>query len=367
MTTSTSLKRTPLHAVHVALDARLVDFAGWEMPVQYRGVIEEHLAVRRQAGLFDVSHMGEIVVSGPGALATIQRLTPNDASRLNDGQAQYSALTTDSGAPVDDIMVHRVAADHFFLCVNASNDAKDFDWIKHHAGPATEVERVSDGYALLALQGPAAPAILSGLTPAPVERLASFEFVDGTVAGKPARIARTGYTGEDGFELYCAPQDAVSIWQALMEQGKAHGIEPVGLGARDTLRLEACMRLYGNDMTESTSLLEAGLGWMVKFDKGDFLGRQALLQQKEAGLSRKLAGFEMVERGVARHGYPVSVDGGIAGEVTSGTYAPFLRKNLGLAYLPAGRTALGAEFDIIIRAKPVRARVVRTPFYKRER
>jgi len=335
--------------------------------VQYRGVIEEHLAVRRQAGLFDVSHMGEIVVSGPGALGTIQRLTPNDASRLRDGQAQYSALTTETGAPVDDILVHRVAADRFFLCVNASNDEKDFHWIRDHLGPGTQVERVSESYALLALQGPSAQAILADLTSAPVTSLAAFAFVDDKVAGRAARIARTGYTGEDGFELYCAPGDAVAIWDAVMENGRPHGIEPVGLGARDTLRLEACMRLYGNDMSESTSLLEAGLGWLVKFDKGDFLGRQALLRQKEAGLSRKLAGFEMVERGVARHGYPVSVDGQVAGEVTSGTYAPFLRKNLGLAYLPAARTSQGSEFDIIIRAKPVRARVVRTPFYKRER
>ena len=366
MTTSTGLRKTPLNSIHKALDARLVDFAGWEMPVQYRGVIEEHLAVRRCAGLFDVSHMGEIVIRGTGALEAVQRLTPNDASQLRDGEAQYSALTNEKGAPVDDVMVHRVAADEFFLCVNAANDDKDYAWIRDHLPPGVTAEHVSDHYALLALQGPRAAAILSSLTPPAVPALSAFAFTDDRVAGRPARIARTGYTGEDGFEIYCDPQDVGAIWEALLDRGRGEGLEPVGLGARDTLRLEACLRLYGNDMTETTTLLEAGLGWLVKLEKGDFIGRDALARQKKEGLTRRLAGFEMVERGVARHGYPASVRGAIAGEVTSGTYAPYLRKNLGLAYLPADSAAIGSEFDIIIRAKPVRARVVRTPFYRRE-
>ena len=367
MTTSTGLRKTPLNDIHRALDARMVEFAGWDMPVQYRGVIEEHLAVRRQAGLFDVSHMGEIVIRGPKALEAVQRLTPNDASMLRDGQAQYSALTTAAGTPVDDVMVHRVAADEFFLCVNAANDDKDFEWVREHLVAGARAEHVSDQYALMALQGPAAAEILAQVTPAPVTSLPQFEFVDDRLAGRPVRIARTGYTGEDGFEIYTAPADAPVVWNALMDKGRRSGLEPIGLGARDTLRLEACLRLYGNDMDETTSLLEAGLGWLVKLEKGDFIGRDSLIRQKREGLKRRLVGFEMVDRGVARHGYPVAINGEPAGQVTSGTYAPFLRKNLGLAYLPMESTKQGAEFDVIIRAKPVHARVVRTPFYKREK
>ena len=367
MTASTDLRRTPLNARHRALDARLVDFAGWEMPVQYRGVIEEHLAVRSSAGLFDVSHMGEIVIRGPKALQAVQRLTPNDAGKLRDGQAQYSALTTPSGSPVDDVMVHRVAEGEFFLCVNAANDDKDFNWIREHLVAGAEAEHVSDQYALMALQGPAASRILALLTSPAVAALPPFAFVDARVAGRYARVARTGYTGEDGFEIYCSPDDAPAIWDALLVKGKHSGLEPIGLGARDTLRLEACLRLYGNDMDETTTLLEAGLGWVVKLDKGDFIGREALMKQKQEGAQRRLVGFEMIERGVARHGYPVAIGGQTVGQVTSGTYAPFLRKNVGLAYVPAASANTGDEIDIIIRAKPVRARVARTPFYKREK
>jgi aminomethyltransferase len=351
----------------MALDARLVEFAGWEMPVQYRGVIEEHLAVRKCAGLFDVSHMGEISIRGPRALDAVQRLTSNDAARLADGQAQYSALTTPKGSPVDDIIVYRFAADRFFLCVNAANDDKDFTWIQEHMPAGAKAEHVSDQYAQMALQGPRAQVILSALTDAPLTALSSFSFTEAPVAGRKAVIARTGYTGEDGFEIYCAPHDAPHVWEALLEKGQPVGLQPAGLAARDTLRLEACMALYGNDIDETTTLLEAGLGFIVKLEKGDFIGRQALLDQKREGLGRKLVGFEMVERGVARHGYPVSIGGERAGQVTSGTYAPYVRKNVGLAYLPSRATAPGSEFDVMIRAKPVRARVIRTPFYKRTR
>jgi len=337
------------------------------MPVQYAGVIEEHLAVRQRAGLFDVSHMGEVVIRGPKALDAVQRLTSNDAGRLGVGQAQYSALTTPEGTPVDDILVYRVADAEFFLCVNAANDEKDFAWIREHMIPGAEAERVSDRYAQIALQGPLAERILSGLTAAPLAGLAAFSFVNAPVAGRSAMIARTGYTGEDGFEIYCAPEDAAAVWSALMEAGGPAGLVPAGLGARDTLRLEACLALYGNDIDESTTLLEAGLGFIVKLDKGDFIGRDALLRQKKEGVGRRLAGFEMLERGIARHGYPVATDGTPSGHVTSGSYAPFLRKNIGLAYLPAQRATAGVEFDVLIRNKPVRARVVRTPFYRRPR
>lgn len=358
-------KRTPLHAIHRTLDARLVEFAGWDMPIQYTGVIEEHLAVRQAAGLFDVSHMGEIVVRGARALEAVQRLTPNDAARLSVGQAQYSALTTPAGTPVDDVLVHRIADAEFLLCVNASNDDKDYAWIREHLITGAEAEHVSEQYAQMALQGPRAETILAPLTAAPLAALPSFGFVMDRVAGRVALIARTGYTGEDGFEIYCAPDDAPPIWEALMERGRPAGLLPVGLGARDTLRLEACLALYGNDIDETTTLYEAGLGFIVKLDKGDFLGREALARQKREGVARRLIAFEMVGRGVARHGYPVAIDGETAGQVTSGTYAPSLRRNVGMAYLPAPAAAVGRTFDVIIRAKPVTARVAPKPLYKR--
>ena len=367
MTTPSTLRRTPLHAAHVAAGARLVDFAGWDMPVQYAGVIEEHLAVRQKAGLFDVSHMGEIEVRGPRALEVVQELTCNDASRLTDGRAQYSAILTPRGTPVDDILVYRLAADRFLLCVNASNDDKDFEWIREHARGRAEVLHVSAEYAQIALQGPLAAEILAGVTPAAVAGLASFAFTAGRVAGHESLIARTGYTGEDGFEIYCNPVAAPSVWEALMEAGKPRGLEPAGLGARDTLRLEASLALYGNDIDETTTLLEAGLDFIVRLDKGSFIGREALLAQKQNGVPRKLTGFEMLGRGIARHGYPVEVAGQSAGAVCSGTYAPFLRKNIGMVYLPIEHAQEGREFDITIRAKPVRAHAVKMPFYRRAR
>jgi len=367
MTAPSALSRTPLHAAHVAAGARLVDFAGWDMPVQYAGVIEEHMTVRQRAGMFDVSHMGEIEIRGSRALEVVQHLTSNDAARLTNGRAQYSAITTERGTPVDDILVYRLAPDRFLLCVNASNDRKDYEWLRERAGGRAEVLHVSADYAQIALQGPLAAEILSSATPAPIADLASFAFVMGRVAGHESLISRTGYTGEDGFEIYCSPVAAPSIWEMLLENGKPRGLEPAGLGARDTLRLEASLALYGNDIDDGTTLLEAGLDFIVRLEKGDFLGREALRSQKQKGLTRKLVGFEMSDRGIARHGYPVAVDGVSAGTVCSGTYAPFLRRNIGMVYLPIERAVEGQEFDITIRAKPVRARVVKMPFYRRTR
>jgi len=367
MTTPPVLARTPLHAAHVAAGARLVDFAGWDMPVQYAGVIEEHLAVRQRAGIFDVSHMGEIEVRGARALEVVQLLTSNDASRLEDGRAQYSAILTERGTPVDDILVYRLASDRFLLCVNASNDRKDFEWLRERAGGKADVLHVSADYAQIALQGPLAAEILGHATPAAVAGLPSFAFVMGRVAGHESLISRTGYTGEDGFEIYCKPAAAASIWDALVQAGKPQGLEPAGLGARDTLRLEASLALYGNDIDDTTTLFEAGLDFIVRLEKGDFLGRDALRAQKQQGIARRLTGFEMLDRGIARHGYPASVDGEPSGVVCSGTYAPFLRKNIGMVYLPTKRAVEGQEFDITIRAKPVRARVVKMPFYRRIR
>jgi len=367
MTPDSTLDKTPLHSRHEALDARLVDFAGWLMPIQYAGVIEEHLAVREAAGLFDVSHMGEIVVRGPRATELLQKLTSNDVSRLADGQAQYSALTNPAGCPIDDILVYRVSAGEYLLCVNAANDDKDFAWVRDHVIPGSEAEHVSDRYAQMALQGPAAEGILSSITPLGLSGLAPFAFAKGDMAGRRCMVARTGYTGEDGFEIYCDPDDAGPVWDALLEAGRPRGLQPVGLGARDTLRLEACLALYGNDIDETTTLLEAGLGFIVKLDKGDFIGREALARQKQEGLRRRLAGFQMEGRGIARHGYPVEVDGEPAGPVRSGSYAPFVRKNVGLVYLPIDKTRPDTELDVIIRAKPVPARVVRTPFYRRQK
>ncbi|MFQ5701398.1 MAG: glycine cleavage system aminomethyltransferase GcvT [Acidobacteriota bacterium] len=361
----TDLRKTPLHGIHEAAKARLAPFAGWEMPVQYRSVIEEHVAVRRHAGLFDVSHMGEIEIRGSSALAALQNITCNDASKLRDGRAQYSALVTPAGTPVDDILVYRFDSGRFLLCVNASNDQKDLQWIRDHLPTGVEAIRRSDDFAQIALQGPKALTILAPLTSCDLEALRPFSFATGQVAGRESIISRTGYTGEDGFELYCPPEAAVAIWQALMEAGEPQGLQAAGLGARDTLRLEACLVLYGNDIDETTTLLEAGLDFIVKLDKGDFLGRDALARQKKEGIPRRLVGFEMQERGIARHGYPVLVAGREVGKVTSGTFAPFLRKNIGLVYLPVENAREGETFDVIIRGRPVRARVVPTPFYRR--
>jgi aminomethyltransferase len=358
------LARTPLHAAHVALGARMVDFGGWDMPVQYTGVIEEHRVTRAAAGLFDVSHMGEFNVTGAGTLGFLDHITPNDVARLAPGQAQYSALTTSAGTLVDDVIVYCHGPERYRLVVNAANIAKDFAWVTGHAPPGVSVTDVSDTVGLIALQGPRAADILGRLAPGTrLEGLGYFHHLEADVAGiRGVTVARTGYTGEDGFELFVAAAQTVELWQALLAAGEKDGLKPCGLGARDTLRLEAKLPLYGNDIDETTTALEADLGFIVKLKKGDFLGAAVLARQKQDGVARKLVGFEMVDRGIARHGYPVRVLGKPEGAVTSGSYSPSLDKNIGLAYLPAAHTAPGSELEVDIRGRQARARVVPTPF-----
>lgn len=345
----------------------MVEFFGWEMPVEYSGIVSEHLAVRSQAGLFDVSHMGEILVTGPQALDFIQYLTPNNAAKVNPGKAQYSAFTTEAGTFVDDLLVYCLAEERYLLVVNAANTDKDFAWVSSHTGGFdVTVENVSAEYSQLALQGPEAQHILQPLTGLELAEIGSFGVGFATVAGVEAMISRTGYTGEDGFEIYTTADNPAKIWDALLEEGERSGIKPIGLGARDTLRLEACLMLYGNDIDDTTTVLEAGLRWVIKFKKGDFLGRDILLQQKNEGLTRKLVGFEITGKGIARSHYPVYINGNKVGEVTSGTFSPLLKKSIGLTYLPIEFTDAGNIFEIDIRGKMVPAEVVPIPFYKRD-
>jgi aminomethyltransferase len=362
-----TLRKTSLNPVHRELGAKMVAFGGWEMPVEYSGLINEHMAVRNAAGLFDVSHMGELEVEGPGSLAFLQRVTSNNVGKLADGQAQYSALPLLNGAPADDVIVYRRGPERFLLVVNATNIEKDLRWLQEQGPAQCTVTNRSDDYALIALQGPRSPRVLQPLTAVDLAAVRYYHFTEGDVAGHPATVARTGYTGEDGFEIFVAPAAAADVWRKLLEAGKEGGLVPAGLGARDTLRLEAKMCLYGNDMDETTTLVEAGLGWIVSLEesKGDFVGRGVLEAQKKEGAPRKLVGFEMVDRGIARHGYPVYLGDEPAGSVTSGSYAPFLQKNIGLCYLPAPRAAVGTPFHVDIRGRRVAARVVPTPFYKR--
>jgi len=365
------LLKTSIHARHVAEGAKMVPFGGWDMPIDYSGqglgVIKEHLAVRRAAGLFDVSHMGEVDIVGSGALAFLQRVTSNDVAKLQDGHAQYSALPMPSGAPVDDIIVYRFNAERFLLVVNASNRAKDVAWLQSQGAVGCEINDRSDEFALLALQGPMAVEILRTLTPSDLSSLGYYKFTTGTVSGLQATIARTGYTGEDGFEIMVKAAEGPALWDALIAAGSPKGLVPAGLGARDTLRLEAKMCLYGNDIDETTTLVEAGLGWItcVEAHKGDFNGRAVLAEQKAKGPARKLIGFEMKERGIARHGYPVLISGKSVSVVTSGSMAPFLEKNIGLAYVPTEHAAVGSPLGIEIRGASVAAEIVKTPFYKR--
>jgi glycine cleavage system T protein (aminomethyltransferase) len=363
--TSTELRKTSLHSVHRRLGAKMVDFGGWEMPVEYSGIIAEHMATRTAAGLFDVSHMGEIEVRGPSALELVQHVTSNDASKLVDGQAQYSGLLTPAGTFVDDLLVHRISSAHYLLCVNAGNQDGDFDYIREHNRAGAALENAGSRYAQLALQGPRALAILQRLTTAPVAGLRYYHFTSGDVGGVGCLIARTGYTGEDGFELYLPPHHAERLWNDLLDAGRADGLIPCGLGARNTLRLEAAMCLYGHEIDDTTTVWEANLGWICKPDKGDFLGRDALLAQKREGIKRRLVGFEMEDRLIARDGYPVMLAEKQIGKVTSGSPAPFLRKNIGMAYVPVESSAPGTELEIAVRAGRGRARIVPTPFYKR--
>lgn len=367
MAESTSLSRTALNDVHRSCGARMVDFGGWDMPVQYKGIVEEHNAVRTAVGLFDVSHMGEIEIRGPEALKLVDHVSTNAATRLATGQVHYSGLLYEHGGFVDDILVHKVADDSYFLCVNASNQEKDFEHIRAHNKFDCEVEFASPRYAQIAVQGPKAIDVLSKLTGIDLGAIRYYWFTDGEVAGFKARVARTGYTGEDGFEVYLDPSHAASLWAQLLDAGAEFGIKQCGLGARNTLRLEAAMSLYGHEIGPSITPLDAGLGWIVKMDKGDFIGRDALVKQKERGITRKLVGFEMRGRGIARDGYEVVVDGALAGWVTSGSPAPTLNKNIGLCFLPVDRAKVGEKIGILIRNQTVDAEVVPTPFYKRSK
>ena len=346
----------------------MVDFAGWELPVRYKGVMEEHLAVRTRAGLFDVSHMGEATVTGPEALDFLQWVTCNDVARISTCRAQYNALTLPNGGFVDDLLVYRLDEEEYLLVLNASNTVKDLSWLKEQVrGRDVRIADVSSEWALMALQGPRSVEILQGLAVAELAGLRYFSLIRTEIAGAPCIISRTGYTGEDGFEIFLPPSRAEETWHALLEAGGACGLIPAGLGARDTLRLEAKLALYGNDIDESTTVLEADLGWIVKLDKGEFVGREALAREKQEGATRKLVGFEMRGRGIARPGYPAVKDGEMVGKVTSGSHAPYLKKNIGLVYLPRGMWTPGTHFEIEIRGRREAAVVVSTPFYKRSR
>jgi len=356
------LKKTPLNAVEHELGGKMIDFGCWELPVQFTGIIDEHQAVRTNAGLFDVSHMGEILIKGPDALALLQKSTCNDVSKLEDGRAQYNGLLYPTAGFVDDIVIYRMAGDDYFVVVNAANADKDFEWLTESAkGMDVSVKNASADYAQLALQGPNAEKMLQPMTDIDLKSVKYYRFARGKVDGVPAIVSRTGYTGEDGFEIYVAPDAGPKLFKKLI----AGGVTACGLGARDTLRLEAKMALYGNDIDHSTTPLEADLGWIVKLEKGDFMGRDVLEREKSEGPRRKLVGFEMIDRGIARHGYPI-VDGKEEiGVVTSGTHSPTLKKPIGLAYLPLDKSSPGTEFTVLIRGKEARARVIPTPFYKR--
>lgn len=354
------------------MGGRMVDFGGWDMPVQYpAGTVEEHLRTRTHAGLFDVSHMGEIDVRGPDAIAFVNRICSNDAAKLVDGQAQYSALTTPEGTVIDDLLVYRFAEDRLLLVVNAGTTEKDWDWItSHQQDESVKLENVSANYCQIAMQGPDALSMLQPLTDTQLSEIKYYHFREGAVDGVPAIISRTGYTGEDGFEVYAAPDKAEQLWNRMLEAGRhgeADGVLPCGLAARNTLRLEAGMALYGHEIDETTTLLEANLGWITKLGKGDFIGREVLAKQKEEGVRQKLVGFEMTERGIARDLQNVLIGGEQAGRVTSGSPAPFLKKNIGMAYVPTAQANTGQEIQIDVRGRTVGAQIVPVPFYKREK
>ena len=363
MDTHTIPQRTPFHAFHQAAGGKLIDFAGFAMPVRYSGDVREHQCVRQKAGLFDISHMGEFFVSGPGALEFLNHMVTNDLAAVVPGQAMYSPMCRPGGGIVDDLLIYR-SPDHFMVVVNASNIAKDLAWMKEHCPPGVILEDRSAEMALLAVQGPKAPDVLRGHVPDAALDLGYYRFLEGPLFGIPAVIARTGYTGEDGFELYFDPRHASTVWNGLEESGRAPGMEPVGLGARDTLRLEMGYMLYGNDIDDSTSPLEAGIGWTVKLKKGDFIGKSVLVRQKEQGLTRKLVALELEGRRVARHGMMVESGGRMVGTVTSGTFSPSLERPIAMAYVEKEFTAADTSLEIVAGPSRLVARVVAAPFWK---
>ena len=369
MSTET-LKKTPLNEVHRALGGKMVDFGGWDMPVQYKaGVIEEHMATRTRAGLFDVSHMGEIWVEGRDAIPFVNRITTNDVTKLVDGQAHYSALTNENGGIVDDLLVYRFNDEKLLLVVNAGTTEKDWDWITSHKGEDDDIAltNASPSYCQIAIQGPKALGILQKLTETNLDEIKYYHFTIGYVDGVESIVSRTGYTGEDGFEVYAPADTAKQLWEKMLEIGANDGILPCGLAARNTLRLESAMSLYGHELGDDINPLEANLGWITKLQKGDFVGRDRIAELKENGIKRKLAGFEMREPGIARDGYDVYVGDEKVGTVTSGSPAPFLKKNIGLAFLPPQFANAGQEIKIDVRGKRLAAEVVPTPFYKRQK
>jgi len=347
------------------MGAKMVNFGGWDMPLEYSGILAEHEAVRKRAGLFDVSHMGEIEIRGSQALDLVQHVSCNDAAKLVVGQAHYSGLMTERGTFVDDLLVHKISDTHYLLCVNAGNQDQDFAHIEANNEYEAKVENAGPRYSQFAIQGPHAKEILQRLTPVSLDSIRYYHFAFGEVDGIHCLIARTGYTGEDGFEIYFDPEHSEKLWSGLMEAGKSGGLLACGLGARNTLRLEAGMCLYGHEIDETTTPLEAGLGWICKLDKGPFLGSTVLNEQKRCGIDRRLVGFEMLDKRIGRDGYPVLIDGRDAGRVTSGGPAPFLKKNVGMAYVPSTTGAAGTALEISIRGQAAPARIVALPFYKR--
>lgn len=369
-----NLKKTQLNDAHRRLGGKMVDFGGWDMPVQYTaGVIEEHMRTRTAAGLFDVSHMGEIWVDGPDAIEFVNYITTNDVTALADGQAHYTAMPNEKGGVIDDLLVYRFGPEKLLLVVNAATTDKDWEWVKGNAERGTrnvELRNASSEFCQIAIQGPKAETILQTLTDIDLSAIKYYWFTTGKVDGVDAIVSRTGYTGEDGFEVYAAPEYAEQLWNKMLDAGGyggPDGILPAGLAARNTLRLESAMALYGHELGDETSTLESGLGWITKLNKGDFVGREALMAQKASGIPRKLAGFEMVDRGIARDGFDVFVGDDKVGYVTSGSPAPFLKKNIGMAFLPPSFANIGQEIKIDVRGKLLAAKLVETPFYKRKK
>ncbi|WP_034645388.1 glycine cleavage system aminomethyltransferase GcvT [Bacillus methanolicus] len=364
------LKRTPLFEIYKEYGAKTIDFGGWELPVQFSSIKEEHEAVRTKAGLFDVSHMGEIEVKGTGTLEFLQKMLTNDVSKIKTGGAQYSAMCYENGGTVDDLLVYKLEDGHYLLVVNAANIEKDFEWLKRHLDENVEMNNLSEQMAQLAFQGPLAEEVLQKLIPETnLNEIGFFKFrYDVNINGKKALVSRTGYTGEDGFEIYCDASDAPVLWKEILEAGREFGVLPCGLGARDTLRFEANLALYGQELSPEISPLEAGIGFAVKLSKEtDFIGKEALKQQKENGVPRKLVGVEMIDRGIPRHGYPVYKGDVKIGEITTGTQSPTLKKNIGLALIKAEEAELGNEVEIEIRGKRLKAVISPIPFYKREK
>jgi len=366
---SENLKRTPLFDSYKLYGGKTIDFGGWELPVQFSSIKEEHEAVRTKAGLFDVSHMGEIIVRGEDSLTYLQSILTNDVSKLQDGQAQYSAMCYEDGGTVDDLLVYKIAANDYLLVVNASNIEKDFNWMLKFKAGDTSVHNVSDSYGQLALQGPLAESVLQRLTEEDLSEIGFFKFTTNVkLGGHEVLVSRTGYTGEDGFEIYGNPTSIVALWDDILEEGKKDGVLPCGLGARDTLRFEACLALYGQELSKDISPLEAGIGFAVKLKKEDkFIGQEALVKQKDSGIPRKLVGLEMIDKGIPRHGYSIFKDGHQIGEVTTGTQSPTLKKNIGLGLIDSKFNELGTEVEVEIRGKRLKAVTVSTPFYKRQK